>query len=168
MSTRCQSGLNPAQTVIETLGEPAARDLLRLLGSDDGVRADTFRQLYGRGGNDALHDLPRALLQAVERPPTLMRAEASTGVPGGEDDYRGTRGAHPRRSRSRRLLDACTERVSEPTRRDVTVDLAVAVAIAVGGTVRFRSVRLLTDLTEGLDPSPSLSAVEWQGGAGKR
>src|SRR4051794_33609305 len=55
-----------ARDVIATLGEPAARDLLTLLESDDTVRADAFRQLYERGGNDALldslHDLEADLV----------------------------------------------------------------------------------------------------------
>ena len=50
-----------AQEIVETLGEPAARDLLRLLESDADVRADAFRQFYERGGHepmlDALTDL---------------------------------------------------------------------------------------------------------------
>jgi len=45
----------------QVLGEPAAREFLILLESNDAVRADAFRQLYERGGNDslldALHDL---------------------------------------------------------------------------------------------------------------
>jgi hypothetical protein len=45
-----------AQTIIDTLGEPASRDLLRLLESDDAMRADAFRQFYERGGKDALLD----------------------------------------------------------------------------------------------------------------
>jgi hypothetical protein len=37
-------------------GEPAAREFLTLLESNDTVRADTFRQLFERGDNDALLD----------------------------------------------------------------------------------------------------------------
>ena len=104
----------------------------------------------------------------------MRQAGASTGAAGGEDGNRSTRGAHPRRSRSRGLLDWVTKRVSEPIREYVTeritVDLAVAVAIAVRGTddVHLRNLRVLTDLTRGLDLRPSLRAVGWQGIAGKR
>jgi len=38
------------------LGEPAAREFLTLLDSDDAVRADAVRQFSERGGNDALLD----------------------------------------------------------------------------------------------------------------
>jgi hypothetical protein len=43
-----------ARVTIEILGEPAARELLVLLDSDDAMRADTFRQFYERGGHEAL------------------------------------------------------------------------------------------------------------------
>jgi hypothetical protein len=43
-----------ARRTLESLGEPAARDLLRLLESDDAVRADVFRQFYQRGGREPL------------------------------------------------------------------------------------------------------------------
>jgi hypothetical protein len=39
-----------ARRTVEILGEPAARDLLRLLESDDAIRADAFWQFYERGG----------------------------------------------------------------------------------------------------------------------
>jgi hypothetical protein len=43
------------------LGEPATREFLTLLDSNDTVRADAFRQFYERGDNeallDSLHDL---------------------------------------------------------------------------------------------------------------
>ncbi len=45
-----------ARRIVEVLGEPAAREFLTLLESDDTVRADAFRQLYERGDNDALLD----------------------------------------------------------------------------------------------------------------
>jgi hypothetical protein len=45
-----------ASRIIEMLGEPAAREFVTLLVSDDTIRADAFRQLYERGGNDALLD----------------------------------------------------------------------------------------------------------------
>jgi hypothetical protein len=45
-----------ARRIVQVLGGPAARDLLRLLESDDDIRADAFRQLYERGGHDALLD----------------------------------------------------------------------------------------------------------------
>jgi hypothetical protein len=45
-----------AQRIVEVLGEPATREFLTLLESNDRVRADAFRQLYERGGNDALLD----------------------------------------------------------------------------------------------------------------
>jgi hypothetical protein len=45
-----------ARRIIETLGEPAARDLLVLLDSDDAVRADMFRQFHERGGHEPLLD----------------------------------------------------------------------------------------------------------------
>ena len=45
-----------ARRIVEVLGEPAAREFLTLMESDDTVRADAFRQLYERGDNDALLD----------------------------------------------------------------------------------------------------------------
>jgi hypothetical protein len=45
-----------ARRIVEVLGEPAAREFLTLLESNDTVRADAFRQLYERGGEDALLD----------------------------------------------------------------------------------------------------------------
>jgi hypothetical protein len=45
-----------ARRIIEILGEPAARDLLVLLDSEDVVRADAFRQLYEREGHEPLLD----------------------------------------------------------------------------------------------------------------
>ena len=42
--------------VIDSLGEPAARDPLRLLEADDGSRADAFRQFHERGGQEPLLD----------------------------------------------------------------------------------------------------------------
>jgi hypothetical protein len=48
--------VDAAQRIIDILGVPAARDLLRLLDADDGARADAFRQFYERGANDALLD----------------------------------------------------------------------------------------------------------------
>jgi hypothetical protein len=45
-----------ARRIVEVLGEPAAREFLILLESNDTVRADAFRQLYERGGKDALLD----------------------------------------------------------------------------------------------------------------
>ena len=45
-----------AHRIVEVLGEPAAREFLTLLESNDTVRADAFRQLYERGDNDALLD----------------------------------------------------------------------------------------------------------------
>ena len=50
-----------ARRIVDVLGEPAARDFLTLLESDDIVRADAFRQLYEQGAHhallDSLHDL---------------------------------------------------------------------------------------------------------------
>jgi hypothetical protein len=50
-----------ARRIVEVLGEPAAREFVTLLASDESVRADSFRQLYERGSHDAmldsLHDL---------------------------------------------------------------------------------------------------------------
>jgi hypothetical protein len=43
-----------ARRIVEVLGEPAAREFLTLLESDDTIRADAFRQLYERGDKDAL------------------------------------------------------------------------------------------------------------------
>ena len=45
-----------ARRIVEVLGEPAAREFLTLLESNDTVRADAFRQLYERGDKDALLD----------------------------------------------------------------------------------------------------------------
>jgi hypothetical protein len=45
-----------ARRIVEVLGEPAAREFLTLLESNDTVRADAFQQLYERGDNDALLD----------------------------------------------------------------------------------------------------------------
>jgi hypothetical protein len=45
-----------ARRIVEVLGEPATRDFLTLLESNDTVRADTFRRLYERGDKDALLD----------------------------------------------------------------------------------------------------------------
>jgi len=42
--------------MVQVLGEPATRESVTLLESNDTVRADTFRQPYERGGNDALLD----------------------------------------------------------------------------------------------------------------
>jgi hypothetical protein len=39
-----------AEQIVELLGEPAARELLMLLDSEDAVRAAIFRQLFERGG----------------------------------------------------------------------------------------------------------------------
>jgi hypothetical protein len=50
-----------ARRIVEILGEPASREFVTLLESDDTVRADAFRQIYERDGHDALlgslHDL---------------------------------------------------------------------------------------------------------------
>lgn len=45
-----------ARRIIKTLGDDGARDLLRLLEADDAVRADAFRRLHERGGQEALLD----------------------------------------------------------------------------------------------------------------
>jgi len=45
-----------ARRTAEMLGESAARDLLRLLESDDVIRADAFRQFHERGGHEPLLD----------------------------------------------------------------------------------------------------------------
>src|SRR4051795_4415915 len=42
-----------AQKIVDMLGEPAAREFLTLLDSDDAVRADAVRQFSERGGNVA-------------------------------------------------------------------------------------------------------------------
>jgi hypothetical protein len=44
-----------AQRIVD-IGEPAARELLMLLDSDDVVRADAFRQFPERGGHEPLLD----------------------------------------------------------------------------------------------------------------
>jgi len=68
------------------------------------------------------------------------------------------------------MLDWVTKRVSEPIREYVTERGTVDLAVAVGGTddVHLRNLRVLTDLTGGPDPRPSLRGVGWQGIAGKR
>jgi hypothetical protein len=45
-----------ARQIVETCGLEAARELLRLLDSDDVVRADLFRQLHERGTHEPLLD----------------------------------------------------------------------------------------------------------------
>jgi hypothetical protein len=45
-----------ARLIVEVLGPDGARDLLRLLETDDAVRAEAFRQFHERGGNEALLD----------------------------------------------------------------------------------------------------------------
>jgi hypothetical protein len=45
-----------ARRTVEILGEPAARELLQLLDSDDAIRADAFRPFYERGGHEPLLD----------------------------------------------------------------------------------------------------------------
>jgi hypothetical protein len=58
-----------ARRTVDILGEPAARDLLRLLESDDAIRADAFRQFYERGGYEALLDS----LADLEADPVMRR-----------------------------------------------------------------------------------------------
>jgi hypothetical protein len=43
-----------ARRIVEVLGEPAAREFLTLLESNDTVRADVFRQFHKCGGHDAM------------------------------------------------------------------------------------------------------------------
>lgn len=45
-----------ARSIIATLGEAGARDLLRLLESDDASRAEAFREFHEHGGHDVLLD----------------------------------------------------------------------------------------------------------------
>jgi hypothetical protein len=48
---------DPTRKIVEIFGEPAARDLLRLLESDDVIRTDAFRQFHERGGHEPLLDV---------------------------------------------------------------------------------------------------------------
>jgi hypothetical protein len=43
-----------AKSIVEILGEPAVRDLLQLLESNDAIRADAFRQCHERGRHEPL------------------------------------------------------------------------------------------------------------------
>ncbi len=45
-----------ARRIVTVLGEDGARQFLKLLDSSDTARADALRQLYERGGRDALLD----------------------------------------------------------------------------------------------------------------
>ena len=45
-----------AKRIVDTLGEPAARELLTLLESDDAIRADAFRKFYEPDGHEPLTD----------------------------------------------------------------------------------------------------------------
>ena len=45
-----------ARRIVDTLGDPAIREFLTLLESNDTVRADIFRQFYERGGHEPLLD----------------------------------------------------------------------------------------------------------------
>ena len=45
-----------AQGLVRILGPEGARELLWLLDQSDGVRAEAFRQLHGRGTHPSLED----------------------------------------------------------------------------------------------------------------